>query len=410
MTIEPNILPVDRQPQRQSEGEVSFSGSGWKMARLLIPGYLLMIPTLGLFRFWQVTQKRQFYWSRTTIDGDNLEYTGNATQLLLGFMLAILLFIPIAGIYLWLSTQDQDIIIGGYAIIAVGLYFLAGYAEYRARRFRFTRTLWRGLRFAQTGNAWSFAVRRFLWSILVVVTGGLAYPFMRTNLFKYAWNNTYFGDRQFEFTGDWRAVAAPFFKVYFFIILVAVLIGFLSFGRLQSGNMTAASATPLIGLLVFLMAFFAYYYLRARIPSRLYSALKIGETSIFVRVKARSLFWHSVLYVIWLIIFAIGLAVLSVMFVAFFQQDISNFEAVEFSQFMQLGAWQIALAIVGYLAILAIFALLAETLLALGYWEAVVRHARLKNVGDLNSVRGGDGDESPIAGEGLADALNVGAY
>lgn len=401
------ISDLNMTQESPQSGEVNFSGSGWKMAGLLIPGYLLMIPTLGLYRFWQVTQKRQFYWSRTSIDGDSLEYTGSATQLLFGFMLAILLFVPIAGLYLWLSTQDQNSIIAGYAFIAVGLYFLAGYAEYRARRFRFTRTLWRGLRFAQTGNAWNFALRRFFWSILVLGTAGLAYPFMRANLFKYAWNNTYFGDRKFEFTGSWKTVGVPFFKVYAFFVAISILFFIAAFQVSQTVSSIGIAFAPIMILLGFLVSSF---YLRARIPSRLYSELQIGDARLSVRVKARSLIWHVVLYAIWLLIALIGVGIVVAIFLSAAQQSFASFEAANLAQFGQLGGWQIALAILGYLAVIATFGLLAETLIALGYWQAVARDARIENAQDLRTVRGGDGDESPIAGEGLADALNVGAY
>ncbi len=43
---------------------------------IILRGYLLMIPTIGLYRFWQATWKRRFYWQNTVIDGEPLEYTG----------------------------------------------------------------------------------------------------------------------------------------------------------------------------------------------------------------------------------------------------------------------------------------------------------------------------------------------
>ena len=46
------------------------------MLGIILRGYALMIPTLGLYRFWQATWKRRFYWQNTVIDGEPLEYTG----------------------------------------------------------------------------------------------------------------------------------------------------------------------------------------------------------------------------------------------------------------------------------------------------------------------------------------------
>ena len=75
---------ADHKPVR-----VRFSGTRRELGLMLVRSYLLLIPTIGLHRFWLTTWKRRFYWSHTEIDGDCLEYTGNASQLLLGFLLAL---------------------------------------------------------------------------------------------------------------------------------------------------------------------------------------------------------------------------------------------------------------------------------------------------------------------------------
>ncbi|VAW22316.1 hypothetical protein MNBD_ALPHA11-437, partial [hydrothermal vent metagenome] len=50
-----------------------------------------------------------------------------------------------------------------------------------------------------------------------------------------------------------------------------------------------------------------------------------------------------------------------------------------------------------------------EIILKLGFWRLVARGTVLENAGDLRDIRAG-GQESPLVGEGLADALNAGAY
>ena len=51
--------------------------------------------------------------------------------------------------------------------------------------------------------------RRFGWSMLMVLTLGLVYPFMVGNLWRYRYLHTWYGDRQFGFTGSWQNVAGP---------------------------------------------------------------------------------------------------------------------------------------------------------------------------------------------------------
>src|SRR5690606_14693174 len=142
--------------------------------------------------------KRRFYWQTTLIDGEPIEYTGTASQLLLGFFFALAFFLPIYIALFVLSMQDAGFVLLGYAAIAALVWFLMGYAIYRARDFRLSRTLWRGIRFDLKGSALGYAFRRFVWSIVNVVTLGLAYPWMAASLWRYRWRHTWYGDRKFE--------------------------------------------------------------------------------------------------------------------------------------------------------------------------------------------------------------------
>ncbi len=49
------------------------------------------------------------------------------------------------------------------------------FAIYRARRYRLTRTVWRGVRFWMTGSGWIYALRASLWGLLVILTLGLRF-------------------------------------------------------------------------------------------------------------------------------------------------------------------------------------------------------------------------------------------
>src|SRR5205085_3784798 len=72
-----------------------FSGNERAFWRLLIRGAVLLLLTLGIYRFWLATDVRRFLWSNTEIAGDGLEYIGTARELLLGFLIAIALLVPI---------------------------------------------------------------------------------------------------------------------------------------------------------------------------------------------------------------------------------------------------------------------------------------------------------------------------
>ena len=162
----------------------------------------MLFVTLGIYRFWLVTDVRRFLWSNTEIAGETLEYTGTALELLLGFLVAISLLIPVyAGFFL--AALDLGILgklSGVIAFAALGL--LGQYAIYRARRYRLTRTIYRGLRFHQEGSAWGYAFRAMLWWIITALTFGLAYPFQVASLERYKMRNTFYGDLGGSFEGS----------------------------------------------------------------------------------------------------------------------------------------------------------------------------------------------------------------
>ena len=70
----------------------------------------------------------------------------------------------------------------------------------------------------------------------------------------------------------------------------------------------------------------------------------------------------------------------------------------------------VLLAIVfGYLLLLGAFTLMVELFLGLGFWKLVAQGASITGLASLDGVKA-RGEDRALAGEGLADALNVGAY
>lgn len=393
---------------------VVFTGTRRELAGLLLRGYVLLIPTIGLYRFWLTTWKRRFYWANTEIGGDPLEYTGNAIQLLLGFLMALAVFVPLYGLFFYLSTQSSEAAIVGYSAVAVVLWFVMGYAIYRARDFRLSRTLWRGIRCDQTGSAWGYALRRFGWSLLVAVTAGLAYPFMAANLWSYRYRHSWYGDRQFGFVGNWRQLAWPFYRAYVAVAVIGA-VG-LGMGSAMGGLPTGGGAPTVAGGMVLLVAaglvgMLVLHY-QSREISRMFSAVSLGEARLTVRLRARSLAGQYVLFGLALagsyIVLAIGgLIVLGSVAGGAFAGG--EFDPQIFMQKLQ-GSMSVLLAIIfGYLLLLGAFTMMVELFLGLGFWKLVARGATITGLESLDSVRA-RGEDTALAGEGLADALNVGAY
>ncbi|MBN9305435.1 MAG: hypothetical protein BGO82_02985 [Devosia sp. 67-54] len=397
-------------------GRVEFTGSRHELFGIVIRGYALMLPTIGLYRFWQATWKRRFYWQNTVIDGDPLEYTGTPTQLLLGFFFALAFFLPIYVALFVLAMQESTLVVLGYLGIGLIVWFLMGYATYRARDFRLSRTLWRGIRFDLRGNAWAYALRRFLWSILMVATLGLVYPWMASSLWKYRWRNTWFGDRKFDIAGNWRAFAAPYYATY---LLNLLTIGGALIWAVSTHDFVLVGALPVPGALSWLAAIgcvvvfalsLAWY--RTRTASRMLSTVSCGEAALTVRLGTGALFGQFVAYVFGVlgVLLLLGLTAALVLGGIYAMASAGGkADAASIVSMFQSGTLNVALLIVAYLVVLGAFGMLAEVVLSFGWWRLLARGASLSNPDSLRSVRA-TAEDRALIGQGLADALNVGAY
>jgi uncharacterized membrane protein YjgN (DUF898 family) len=153
---------------------VSFTGRNGDFRHLVVRGALLELVTFGFYRFWLTTDIRRHLWSRTEIAGDALEYTGRGRELLFGFLIALAVLGPIFLVYFLIGLEAERIEAFASLPLYFFLYAFGQFAAYRARRYRLTRTVWRGVRFWMTGSGWSYAWRSMLWGLLLVPSIGLA--------------------------------------------------------------------------------------------------------------------------------------------------------------------------------------------------------------------------------------------
>ena len=238
-----SVPAVPARPARP----VRFTGNAKAFWRLLLRGALLLAVTLGIYRFWLATDVRRFLWSHTEIAGESLEYNGTAAELLIGFLIAIALLVPINLTFfvlaLSMGAAGEFVSMLGFPL----LFVLGQFAIYRARRYRLTRTVLRGVRFHQTGSAMRYAFCATFWWVLIVLTLGLAYPFMQASLERYKMRNTFYGDLGGRFDGSgWRLFGRGVFL--WLLVMVPLLVGifgvlgsldFEAIGEAMGGNQRA---------------------------------------------------------------------------------------------------------------------------------------------------------------------------
>ncbi|MGC2715051.1 MAG: DUF898 family protein [Pseudolabrys sp.] len=407
-------------------GGARFLGQRRFYWRLLIRGAALLMITLGIYRFWLVTDVRRFLWSNTEIAGEALEYTGTALELVLGFLVAIALLIPIyAGFFL--AALDMGLfgkLSGILAFAALGV--LGQYAIYRARRYRLTRTVYRGLRFHQEGSAWGFAFRAMLWWIITVLSFGLAYPFQLASLERYKMRNTFYGDLGGRFEGSgimlllrgfpmWALLLAPlvlavrgFFGVDWTALADAVAQGGDDvMSKIEGGNpglgaaivfaMLMAGATIALGALL-------YPAFQAMILRWWASGLRFGGIEVRSVLRTRHVYGAYARFVGYAMLFsiamgAIGAFVLGVMGTAF---SIGRADSAD-----QIAT--ILALLTGYVVTALGFSTIYRATVLLSLWQLGMESLQLSGLSVLETVKA-RGRPSSALGEGLADALNVGGY
>ena len=217
-------FPVDPPPwppPASARNRLAYEGKRGALARIAVTNALLTMPTLGVYRFWGKARVRRYLWSRTSFLGDPLEYTGTGKELFLGFLAAVavigLLVAARSGVE-WVFVEKPLTLPVLDSIQAVALLFLIYVAAYRARRYRLTRTQWRGIRFAQDGSSLRYALLAIGWAIIAILSLGIAYPVYRTRLQRYRTAHTYFGDRRFRFEGRAGKLMRPWLLAWIFFL------------------------------------------------------------------------------------------------------------------------------------------------------------------------------------------------
>lgn len=170
---------------------VAFDGPRRRLLWILIRNLLLNAVTLGFFRFWARTHLRRYFWRHTKLLGEPLEYTGTGGELFIGFLIVMAVLVPLLA-----GASLLQLLVPHFAVqflLPAVLFALTPLAVYRMWRYRFTRTLWRGVRFGLDGSSLRYTGLWLGYGALTVVTLGLATPWRRIVTTRYLINHARFG-------------------------------------------------------------------------------------------------------------------------------------------------------------------------------------------------------------------------
>jgi uncharacterized membrane protein YjgN (DUF898 family) len=176
-----------------------------ELFRIFLTTLALTILTLGFYRFWGRTNLRRYLWGHVSLLGDRFEYTGTARELLNGFGRAAVVmtvaWLAYAGVSYLLEEAHPYLATGVDVAWSVALMYLSLVGGYAARRYRWSRTRWRGIRGAQTGSAWRYAGVVLGQWLLFALTLGLYGPWSTMRRTAYELRHSMLGNRTPTFDG-----------------------------------------------------------------------------------------------------------------------------------------------------------------------------------------------------------------
>ena len=275
----------------------TFHGEGGTLFGIHLKNLLLTIVTLGVYTFWAKTNVRQYLYGQTAVGGDRFGYHGTGGELLKGWLKAIGLVIVGFVLMAVLSALVHPIV-GVIALYAVGIFVFFPLAMLGSRRYRLSRTSWRGIRFSFRGE-FKELVGVFVPGVLLTICSlGLYYPFFHANVRRYFVNETRFGTGAFSFTGEGRELFARHLSLYLLVPLTLGIYWFwhaafrhryywqhTGFGNarfnstLRGGDLLVFSLVN--GLLVMITLGIAYPWVQVRTQNFMCERIGVGDLAAF---------------------------------------------------------------------------------------------------------------------------------
>ena len=373
--------------------------------RLVFRGAMLELITLGIYRFWLATDIRRHMWHNTSVDGDALEYTGTAKELFFGALLALAIFAPLYLAYFIIGLEAERW--QAFASVPFGLFFylFAQFAIYRARRYRMTRTIWRGLRFWMTGSGWNYAFRSFGLMLLVVLTFGLALPWREAALERFKMRHSHYGALQGRFEGTgW-----DFFRRGFWLWLLIVVVLFIL--PIAETALTSKHQPAISGAIAFLVLFlggpFIYSAFKAIQWRWWIAGIRFGDVSFSSNMDVMELldlYWKVIGWAVLIILLlsaVIGGIATSAILLSPGGAEMGQRAAVAMQQ------WHVLIPIfVCYILAALLATAVVRIYLIHDVSARIAASTCVHNIAAAETVAAGGAEASAI-GEGLADSLEM---
>ncbi len=198
--------PPAPYPYRQ----LSFHGDGSTLFGITLVNLFFTVVTLGIYLFWGKVRARKYIFGQLEFEGDRFGYHATGKELLIGWLKVAVFLGILTGAQMGSRFLDGPLAFVLGIVGTVGFAVLLPIATVASRRFRLSRTSWRGIRFSFRGRARDFLKLYLRGAFLSGLTLGLYYPFLMNDAQKFLMSRTYFGNTRFEYNGEGKGL----FKIY----------------------------------------------------------------------------------------------------------------------------------------------------------------------------------------------------
>ena len=215
---------VDDKPNFIYEGR--FTGDGGDYFILNLVNAFLTFCTLGIYTAWARVKVLKFHYHNIVFADSALEFEGQGAELFKGYLKAVGILILLFGIInvsvLLGTTVNIIMTLVGYSVFL----YLFHFAFYSARRYRYSRLTFRGIRFKLEGSPKDFANEMMKHVGFSIISLGLYLPMYFVIKQERVFNSLSWGSLKFKFNGERREFTARNIRSFFFSVLTLGIYSF----------------------------------------------------------------------------------------------------------------------------------------------------------------------------------------
>ena len=338
--------------------------------------------------------------------------------------MAIGILVPVYAL-LFVASLELGILSALSGVLAfVGLAGFGQYAVYRARRYRLTRTVFRGLRFHQAGSAVRYAVRAMLWWIPIGMTLGLASPWATANLERFKMRHTFYGSLGGSFAGSGGRLFGRTILLWFLVVSPLVVafaaavrtIDWVAVADVLEDEDTLGLIVALgidepltrgLGLLIpgvvwaVIAGIMLYPAYQAIVMRWWLGGLRLGVTAVASDLRMRRCYFAYLRYLLYVVLFTIAFFIIGALVY------MTHYGQIDFASIANPSGGFVILGIVAYVTYILGVSTIYQVVVKMRLWQVAVESVLISGIAALDHVQAGEAMSSAV-GEGLADALGTG--